>query len=142
MLSRALYCFFFLAIGFGFQSYVSAADVKPANKDPLAKFSDEDLAKIDFCFETFCKAIADKDAATAAALIDELPKNLAKLDLTKDADKTTFLKTFAGFIGASVTASQRMPAGGIGQVTYSDKGGAEKTQRMQNVGGRWKLTGL
>ncbi len=117
-----------------------AADAKGAEKDPLAKFSDDDLIKIDFCFEKFCAAVAAKDAKTAAAFLDEMPKNLAKLDLSKDADKTTFLKAFESFVGASITASQRL-AGGIGQVTYTDKGGAEKTQRMQNVGGRWKLTG-
>ena len=119
-----------------------AADVKSAAKDPLAQFSDEDLIKIDFCFEKFCALIAAKDAKTAAAFLDEIPKNLAKLDLSKDADKATFLKAFDSFVGASIKSSQRMPAGGIGEVTYSDKGGAEKTQRMQNVGGRWKLTGL
>ena len=142
MRTRVLFGIGMLALGLCCADSVRAADAKPADKDPLAKFSDEDLAKIDFCFETFCKAIAAKDAKTAAALIDELPKNLAKLDLNKDADKAAFLKTFDAFIGASVTASQRMPAGGIGQVTYSDKSGAEKTQRMQNVGGRWKLTGF
>ena len=125
-----------------FSGVAVAADAKAAEKDPLAKFSDEDLIKIDFCFDKFCASIAAKDAKTAAAFLDEMPKNLAKLDLSKDADKTTFLKAFESFVGASITASQRMPAGGIGQVTYTDKGGAEKTQRMQNVGGRWKLTGL
>ena len=69
---------------------VSAADAKKADdKDPLAKFSEEDLVKIDFCFEKFCEAVAAKDAKTAAAFMDAIPKNLAKLDLTKDADKQT-----------------------------------------------------
>jgi hypothetical protein len=119
-----------------------AADAKKADdKDPLVKYSDEDLAKIDFCFNKFCEAIAGKDAKTAAALIDEMPKNLAKLDLGKDADKATFLKAFESLSGASAGGSQRLP-GGIGEVTYTDKSGAEKKQRMQNVGGRWKLTGF
>ena len=107
-----------------------------------AKFSDEDLSKIDFCFTKFCEAIAAKDAKIAAALIDEMPKNLAKLDLNKEADRTTFVKAFSTFEGANVVASQRMPAAGLGEVTYTDKAGAEKKQRMQNVGGRWKLTGF
>jgi hypothetical protein len=126
-----------------FAGTVWAADAKKeAEKDPLAKYSDEDLVKIDFCFEKFCEAIAAKDAKLAAALIDELPKNLAKLDLNKDADRATFLKALAGFAGSTVVASQRMPAGGLGEITYTDKSGAEKKQRMQNVAGRWKLTGL
>jgi hypothetical protein len=119
-----------------------AAETKKADdKDPLSKYSDEDLIKIDFCFNKFCEAIEKKDAKTAAALIDTMPKNLAKLDLNKEEDKATFLKSFASMSGATATASQRMP-GGIGEVTYTDKSGAEKKQRMQNVGGRWKLTGL
>ena len=136
---------FALCLGLSlFRGSAHAADAKGAKgaeKDPLAKFSDDDLIKIDFCFEKFCAAVASKDAKTAAAFLDEIPKNLAKLDLNKDADKATFLKAFDVFVGASIAASQRL-AGGIGQVTYTDKGGAEKTQRMQNVGGRWKLTGL
>jgi hypothetical protein len=115
-----------------------AADAKKDDKDPLAKFSEEDLVKIDFCFNKFCESIANKDARTAAALIETLPKNLAKLDLNKDADKAEFLKAFASMSGCSASASQRM-AGGLGEVTYSDKDGAERKQRMQNVGGRWKL---
>jgi hypothetical protein len=129
-------------IGFALAGALCADAKKEADKDPLAKFSDEDLVKIDFCFTKFCEAVAAKDAKLAAALIDELPKNLAKLDLNKEADRATFLKSFAGFVGASIVASQRMPAGGLGEVTYTDKSGAEKKQRMQNVGGRWKITGL
>ena len=112
------------------------------DKDPLAKFSDEDLIKIDFCFNKFCEAVAAKDAKTAAAFIAEMPNNLARLDLGKEADKTTFLNALAGFAGAELVSSQRMAMGGLGQVTYRDKSGKEKTQRMQNVGGRWKITGL
>ena len=131
------------AIIFAFAGTIWGADAKKeADKDPLAKYSDDDLSKIDFCFTKFCEAIAAKDAKVASALIDELPKNLAKLDLNKEADRATFLKAFAGFAGATVTASQRMPAGGLGEITYTDKSGAEKKQRMQNVGGRWKLTGF
>jgi hypothetical protein len=118
------------------------AEAKKADdKDPLAKFSDDDLAKIDFCFNKFCEAIAAKDAKTAAALLSEMPKNLAKLDLNKEDDKATFLKAFASLSGSSASGSTRLP-GGIGEITYTDKSGAEKKQRMQNVGGRWKLTGL
>lgn len=138
LLQRALVVVFLCSCG------IHAADAKKADeksKDPLSKFSDDDLAKIDFCFNKFCEAIASKDVKTAAALIDEMPKNLAKLDLNKEEDKATFLKSFASLSGASATASQKM-VGGIGEVTYTDKSGAEKKQRMQMVGGRWKLTGL
>jgi hypothetical protein len=121
-----------------FHGSLAAAEPKKDEKDPLAKFSDEDLIKIDFCFNKFCESIASKDARTAAALIETLPKNLAKLDLNKDADKTEFLKAFASMSGCSASASQRL-AGGLGQITYNDSTGAEKTQRMQNIGGRWKL---
>jgi hypothetical protein len=123
---------------FALQGSLSAAEPKKDDKDPLAKFSDEDLIKIDFCFNKFCESIASKDARTAAALIEKLPANLARLDLNKEADKAEFVKAFASMSGCSASASQRM-AGGLGQITYSDSTGAEKTQRMQNVGGRWKL---
>ena len=94
---------------FAFAGTVLGADAKKeADKDPLAKYSDEDLIKIDFCFEKFCEAIAAKDAKVAAALIDELPKNLAKLDLNKEADRATFLKAFAGFAGAEFTAEAKL----------------------------------
>lgn len=112
------------------------------SKDPLSKFSDEDLIKIDFCFNKFVEAIGAKDAKLVAAFLEEIPKNLTKLDLNKEADQKEFLKAFAAFEGAELVSSQRIAAGGIGQVTYRDKSGKEKTQRMQNLGGRWKLSGL
>jgi hypothetical protein len=124
-----------------FSGALSAADKKD-DKDPLAKFSDENLIKIDFCFTKFCESIAAKDAKTAAALIADMPRGLAQLDLNKEADKASFLKFFAGFEGASIISSQRMAIGGLGEVTYTNKAGKQATQRMQNMGGRWKLTGL
>jgi hypothetical protein len=124
-----------------FSGALSAADKKD-DKDPLAKFSDENLIKIDFCFTKFCESIAAKDAKTAAALIADMPRGLAQLDLNKEADKASFLKFFSGFEGANIVSSQRMAIGGLGEVTYTNKAGKQGTQRMQNMGGRWKLTGL
>lgn len=123
-------------------SAMFAADAKKDDKDPLAKFSDENLIKIDFCFSKFCECISSKDAKTAAAFIADMPRGLAQLDLNKEADKASFLKYFAGFQGASIVSSQRMAIGGLGEVTYTNKAGKQATQRMQNMGGRWKLTGL
>src|SRR5262245_37444987 len=81
-----------------------AADAKKADdKDPLAEYSDDERGKIDFCFNKFFEAVAAKDAKTAAALLSEMPKNLAKLDLSKEDDKATFLKAFASMSGASAS---------------------------------------
>lgn len=121
-----------------FTGSAAAADAK----DPLSKYSDENLIDIGFCFQEFCKCIAAKDAKTAAAFIADMPRGLAQLNLDKEADKASFLKFFAGFDGASVISSQRMAIGGIGEVKYTNKAGKELTQRMQNMGGRWKLAGL
>lgn len=109
--------------------------------DPLAKFGDENLAKIDFCFDKFCEAVAAKDARVAAAFLAEMPKNLAALNLATDAGKTAFLQVLSGFAGAQCVSSLKL-AMGIGEVKYRDKQGQEKSQRMQNSGGRWKLAGL
>jgi len=49
-------------------SILSAAEAKK-EEDPLARFGDEKLADIGFCFQRFCEAVAAKDARTAAALI-------------------------------------------------------------------------
>ncbi|MCY3022036.1 MAG: hypothetical protein NTW87_23740 [Planctomycetota bacterium] len=123
-----------------------AAEAGEAKKneeaDPLAKFGDEKLADIGFCFQKFCEAVAAKDAKTAAAFITDMPRGLAQLDLKKDADKASFLKYVAGFEGAQLVSSHRIAIGGIGEVTYTTKAGKEQKQRMQNCGGRWKLTGL
>lgn len=116
-----------------------AAD-KAADKDPLAKYSDENLLDIGFCFNTFCQAIVSKDAKVAAALIDELPKDQAKLDLNKEADKLRFLKAYAAYEGAELVSSQKIAIGGIGEVKFKYKNGKDGTLRMQRVGGRWKLT--
>ena len=116
---------------------LSAADAKPAEKSPLAKFSDENLANIGFCFETFCAAVTARDARTAAAFVAELPKALAGLDFSKDPGKAQLLRTLVRFDGASGFKSQRFH--GMGEVTYTDKAGKEQTQRMQFVGGCWKI---
>lgn len=122
-------------------SILSAAESKK-DEDPLARFGDEKLADIGFCFQRFCEAIAAKDARTAAALIAEMPRGLAQLDLKKETDKAAFLKYFAKFEGAQLVSSQRIAMAGLGQVTYTSKSGKEETQQMRNVGGRWKLVNL
>ncbi|MCZ7648024.1 MAG: hypothetical protein M5U26_22655 [Planctomycetota bacterium] len=108
-------------------------------KDPLDKFKEDDLVDIGFCFQEFVKAVDAGDAAVVKAFLAEVPANLAKLDLKKDADKASFLKQFESYKGAQIVSSQRMAAAGIGMVKYADANGAEKEQRMQNAGGRWKL---
>jgi len=118
------------------------ADAKKEDKDPLAKFSEDKLVDIAFCFEKFCEAIAAKDVKTAAAFIDDMPRGLKQLDLNKEADKASFLRFFAGYEGAQIISSQRMPAGGIGEVKYTNKTGKEMSQRMQKAGPLWKVTGL
>jgi len=122
-------------------SILSAAEAKK-EEDPLARFGDEKLADIGFCFQRFCEAVAAKDARTAAALIAEMPRGLARLDLKKETGKAAFLKYFAKFEGAQLVSSQRLAMGGLGQVTYASKSGKEETQQMQNFGGRWKLVNL
>lgn len=118
------------------------AEAKKEDKDPLARFSEDNLVDIGFCFQKFCEAVAAKDARTVAAFIDEMPRGLKQLDLTKEADKAQFLRFFAGFEGAQIVSSHRMPAGGIGEVKYTNKSGKEMTQRMQKAGPVWKVTGL
>ncbi|MGD0094608.1 MAG: hypothetical protein ABSE73_32255 [Planctomycetota bacterium] len=127
-----------LAVALLAGSIAGAAEAKK-DADPLAKFSDEKLADIGFCFQKFCEAVAAKDVKIVAALIAERPRSLAQLDLQKDADKAAFLKYFAKFEGAQLVSSQRLAMGGLGQVTYTVKSGKEETQQMQNCGGRWKL---
>jgi hypothetical protein len=119
-----------------------AGETKKEEADPLAKFGDDKLADIGFCFQKFCEAVAAKDAKTAAAFITDMPRGLAQLNLNKDADKASFLKYVAKFEGAQLVSSHRMAIGGLGEVKYTAKGGKEESQRMQNCGGRWKLTGL
>ncbi len=110
-------------------------------KDPLSKFSDEDLADPGIACQKFFEAVGGKDATVVKAFLAEVPANLAKLDLQKEADKETLLKAFAAYKGANVVKSQRFAAAGIAQITYSDSNGNEKTLRMQNAGGRWKWVG-
>src|SRR5689334_19382145 len=82
---------------------VHAADAKKADdKNPLAKFSEEKLVDIGFCFDEFCKAVAAKDAKVVKAFLVDVPKSLEKLNLDKDADKEAFIKYFAKFSGANV----------------------------------------
>jgi hypothetical protein len=121
---------------------LQAGEPKKDDADPLAKFGDEKLADIGFCFQKFCEAVSAKDAKIASAFIFEMPRSLAKLDLNKDADKTALLKYLAKFEGAQLVSSHRIAAGGLGQVTYTTKAGKQDTQQMQNCGGRWKLTNL
>ena len=121
--------------------FAAAFQACAADSDPLAKFGDENLVDIGFCFQKFVDSLGTKDAKTAAALIAELPRALTVLKLDKEADREKFLKSFEKFMGAQIVSSIRM-AGGIGEVTYTDKSGKEQKQRMQNVGGRWKLSEL
>jgi hypothetical protein len=132
-------------LAFGWAGNAIAADAKKPDAkaddaNPLAKFSEEKLVDIGFCFDEFCKAVAAKDVKLISAFLDGMPKNLAKLDLKKDADKETFLKAFEIFSGAQIEKAQKMH--GMGEVTYKDKDGRERTQRMQLAAGVWKITGL
>jgi len=120
---------------------ILASIAHAADADPLDKLGDENLAKIDFCFEKFCAAVAAKDAVLAAAFIGEMPRGMEKLDLKKEADKTRLLAHLQNFTGASLSASQRLP-GGLGQVTFTTKDGKSLSQQMRNMGGRWKIVGL
>lgn len=122
-------------------SALHAADAKKA-EDPLARFGDEKLADIGFCFQKFCEAVTAKDVKTAAAFVADLPRGLAQLDLKKEADQAAFLKYLAKFEGATLVSSHRIAMGGLGQVTYTTRSGKQDTQQMQNCGGRWKLTNL
>ena len=108
-----------------------------ADKDPLAKFSDEDLSDPGFCFNQFSAAIKAKDAVLAKAFIQELPRALAILDIKKDADKAKFLAALSKYEGCTATGSQKNAFTRTGEVTFSDAKGAEKKVRMQNIGGRW-----
>ena len=110
-------------------------------KDPLSRYSDEDLADPGIACQKFFEAIGAKEAAVVKAFLAEVPANLAKLDLLKDADKETLLRAFAAYKGANVVKSLRFAAAGIAQVTYSDANGNEKSLRMQNTAGRWKWVG-
>ena len=121
-------------------STASAEEKKPDPKDPLSKFSDEDLADPGIACQKFFEAVGSEDADVVKAFLAECPKNLEKLDLKKKEDRAQFVKAYAAYKGANVTKSQRIAAAGVAQITY-DKDGAEKTLRMQNVGGRWKYVG-
>jgi hypothetical protein len=121
--------------------FITAA-VCAADKDPLSKYSDEQLAKIDFCFEKFCEAVAAKDVTIAMAFMEEVPRGMQKLDPKKPADQAAILKQLEKFVGASVTGSQKLGFTRVGQITFKAKTGKEDTQQMRNVGGRWKLCNL
>jgi hypothetical protein len=120
-------------------SQIMAADAKK-DDNPLAKFDEEKLIDPGYCFNEFCKAVAGKDARTAAAFILELPKNLEKLDLKKPADQETFLKALSKYSGAQADSSQKMH--GMAEVKYTDKDGKSQSQRMELRAGVWKITGL
>jgi len=113
-----------------------------ADADPLTKYSDEELAKIDFCFEKFCEAVAAKDVKIAIAFMEEVPRSMKGLDPKKPADQAAILKQLEKFPGAQITGSQKLGFTRVGQVTFKTKAGKEDTQQMRNVGGRWKLTNL
>jgi hypothetical protein len=130
------------AVSAGDSKKPPAADPKKEDKDPLAKFSEDKLVDIGFCFEKFCEAVSAKDVKTVAAFVDDMPRGLKQLDLNKEADKAQFLRFFAKFEGAQIVSAQRMPAGGIGEVKFTDKSGKEQSQRMQKAGPLWKVTGL
>lgn len=121
--------------------WTARAEEKRDPKDPLSKFSEEDLADPGKSGQKFFEAIGGKDAEVVKALLAEVPKNLEKLDLKKDADRETFLKAYAAYKGANVVSSIRMAAAGIAQITYQDAAGKEKTLRMQNVAGVFKVVG-
>lgn len=110
------------------------------SKDPLAKFKADDLARIDFCFTEFVNAIGNKEAEVVKAFLAEVPKNLAKLDLKKKADRKTFLQAYASLKGAQITGSRRF-AGGVASVTYAKPDGTQSEIRMQNVAAVWKIAG-
>ncbi|MCW8130571.1 MAG: hypothetical protein KIS92_09500 [Planctomycetota bacterium] len=119
---------------------VHAEEKKADPKDPLSKFTDEELADPGAACQKFFEAIASEDAEVVKAFLSEVPKNLAGLDLKKKEDRAAFLKAWAAYKGATVTKSMRIAAAGLAQVTY-EVNGAEKTLRWQNVGGRWKYVG-
>jgi len=120
-----------------------AADAKKEEKkdaDPLAKFDAEKMIDPGYCFNEFCKAVASKDAKTAAAFLVEIPKSLEKLDLKKPADQEAFLKALAKFSGGQADSSQKMH--GMAEVKYTDKDGKAQSQRLELRAGVWKITGL
>ena len=113
---------------------------KPEPKDPLSKFSDEDLADPGVACQKFFEAIGGEDAAVVKAFLAEAPKHIEKLDPKKKEDAAAIIKAFSNYKGANVTKSQRIAAAGVAEITY-EKDGAEKTLPMQNIGGRWKYVG-
>jgi hypothetical protein len=113
------------------------AAVKDA--DPLAKFSDEELADPGFCFRKLVEALGQKDAALVKAFLADVPRALQGLSLAKEDEKARFLAAFSNLSGASIVSVQRLAMAGVAQVKYTDAKGAEKEARMQNCGGRWKL---
>lgn len=121
----------------GFNAALLAGDA-----NPLSKFSDEDLIKIDFCFEKFCEAVASKNVPVAMAFMEEVPRSMKGLDPKKPADQAAILKQLEKFVGASIVSSQKLGFTRVGQVTFKTKAGKEDSQQMRNVGGVWKMTNL
>jgi hypothetical protein len=109
------------------------------NADPLAKFSDEELADPSFCFRKIAAALAEKDAVLVKAFLADTPRALEGLNLTKEDEKARFLAAFKQLSGASIVSVQRLAMAGVAQVKYTDAQGAAREARMQNCGGRWKL---
>ena len=131
------------AVLLSLSSQLLAADAKKDEKkddNPLAKFDEEKLIDPGYCFNEFAKAVAGKDAKTAAAFLVEIPAHLQKLDLKKQADQETFIKALAKFSGANADSSQKRH--GMAEVKYTDKDGKEQSQRMELRAGVWKITGL
>lgn len=137
-----------LFLAFGLGTALTAAEGgktekkdEAKNKDPLAKFSEENLADVGFCFQEFVKAADGGDAEVLKAFLAEVPKNLAGLDLKKKEDRDTFVQAYASMKGAQIVKHQRIAAAGLAVVTYADSNGAEKTCRWQNVAAVWKFVG-
>lgn len=116
-----------------------AGELVRDNADPLAKFSDEDLADPGFCFNKFADAVKSGDAVLAKALTSSLPKALSSASPTTPAGKEQLIKGLAKYAGAQAVKSMKMPAAGLATVTYADSKGAEHEARMSNEGGRWKI---
>jgi hypothetical protein len=127
-----------VAFALVFSASLYAADAA----DPLAKYSDENLAQIDFCFQKFCEAVARKDCAEAVAWLDEMPRNMRHLDPKKPNDQKSILAQMERFAGASLVSSQRFAIAKAGQVVYKTKDGKEMEQQMTIMRGRWKIANL
>ena len=81
----------------------------------------------------FMLAAAAGDIIAMRTLVEARAKPL----ISTVVDQKEFLKALAAYEGAQADSAQKMH--GMGEVTYTDKSGAQKKQRMQLAGGRWKL---